>query len=282
MDKIVKCLFLLISKRREIYENSNVKLALFRKLIHENMPYFEKFLLMTFNNFDKIIGIDMKSINEQNRCVEDLNDILCRNQVLIRLNSEKRDLEKQFYKAKAALDMNKPLSQEQIIANRNKAVEIAQKLKICIYQIMESEKRMNLFMFRRIKSAIIRFGKSLENESSLESAIFNSLCTVFRSIRDHAHEPNKIVLEKGKKKGSKGKKGKGKKGGKLKPDVEQEDEDDIFDGREIDIDGFLYDASAERTKKVSTSEDTSNKPLEFFEFDEDGVDFSVKIPKRTK
>ena len=175
---------------------SNTILVLIQKETPNFIPYFEKISQV----YERLSNIYQNSAYAVDRAIEDLRDINARFGVVKRVESERGAAKAHFNNAcKEADAAYKAIQQEKPQTTTfyknciKKRSEMAQKLVEKDQELLEQRKKYRAFSMRRIKSAWQRYGTALAELYVHESATFNELATLFRSIKEHSTEPEKIL-----------------------------------------------------------------------------------------
>jgi hypothetical protein len=170
-------------------------------LVQSEAPSFAVF-------FEKIQEIYTKlSLNyetaskEQARAIEDLNDIVVRTPVFQRIILE-RDTAKRNYDAahkkyrEAKFQSQNQPSQETTVLFRNSRIERATMASVLIEKteaFLAYRTRFAGFVQSRSQSAWIRYGKSIERASKVESELMGQLADRCKRLRDNVDSPHLIL-----------------------------------------------------------------------------------------
>ena len=169
-------------------------------IIQTEAPNYASYFEKISEIYKRLSYIYMNSSYQVDRALEDLKDINARFDVVKRSENERNAAKNQFNiacveadKAYKGIVKDNPQTTERYQQSMRKRSEMAQQLVFKDQELLEQRKKYRAFTMRRIKSAWQRYGQALADLYVLESAAFNELAVFYKSIKDHASEPEKIL-----------------------------------------------------------------------------------------
>ena len=169
-------------------------------LVRSESPNYQIFFEKVIDIYSNLARYYSRSAKEVDRALEDLRDINHRYVVVKRLEGERANVKQAFDVVSENCDnVYKMMNPEKpdTVSNYDKAFkmrqEAAQKLFDADTQLLDYNKRFRLFTVRRVKSAWSRYGKALTTLYTLEAGAYSELSTLFKAIRDHYKEPEKVL-----------------------------------------------------------------------------------------
>lgn len=262
-------------------------------LVNKECQNYSEYFGRIVTNFNAITNAYYKCADLHLRAADDLKDISTRRAVVQRMEKDidttRKKLDAVVVKQTSleAINPLTPSQMNQLQEAKTMKVELATQLKGLLVAFKEYKPKFDKFVFNRVKSAYEHYGQGLEIKGSLELSMYNSVMILFRSIRDHAKNPQQIISsykpqgvqpdivvkdtpnpapqeEAPKKKKAPAKK---------KPRPKNSGEPG-----EIEIKGFMYDGKMDEEEKQQNNhpnegEKTENKDL--FTFDDEDKEFNV-------
>ena len=170
-------------------------------LIQSEAPSFKQYFERISATYKRLSYIYANGAVTVDRALEDLRDINARFAVVKRIEGQRNTAKANFNEscssansAYKAMNPEKPETKDNYEKAMKKRTECAQKLFDEDKNLLEYRKKFKAFSMRRIKSGWERYGEALSNIYVMESASFNELAKLYKSIRDHATDPEKILV----------------------------------------------------------------------------------------
>ena len=169
-------------------------------LVSSESPNYQIFFEKIVEIYANLSRYYSRSAKDVERALEDLKDIDQRYVVVKRIEGERATIKAAFDivsdncdNAYKLMNPEKP----ETVSNYEKAFQIrkeaAQKLFDADNNLLQYNKKFHLFTIRRIKSAWSLYGKALTNLYTLEAGAYSELSTLYKAIRDHSKDPEKIL-----------------------------------------------------------------------------------------
>ena len=169
-------------------------------LVSSESPNYQIFFEKIIEIYANLSRYYSRSAKDIERALEDLKDIDQRYIVVKRVESERATVKAAFDIVSENCDNAYKLmnpEKPETVSNYEKAFKIrqeaAQKLFDADNYLLQYNKKFHLFTIRRIKSAWSLYGKALTNLYTLEAGAYSELTTLYKAIRDHYKEPDKIL-----------------------------------------------------------------------------------------
>jgi hypothetical protein len=169
-------------------------------LIDSEAPSFIKYFEHISEIYTRLSYIYANGADALDRALEDFRDINARFAVVKRLEAQRNAARANYTDSCAAVDsafssinQEKPETKENHEKAIKKRTECMQKLIDEDKSLLECRRKFRAFSIRRIKSGWARYGEALSSIYALENASFNELAKQYKSIRDHATDPEKIL-----------------------------------------------------------------------------------------
>jgi hypothetical protein len=170
-------------------------------LVQSEAPSFAVFFERIRDIYTKLSLNYETASKEQSRAIDDLNDIVARTPVFERISAERESAKKHYdviqktYREAKLRSQNQP-SQEATIAYQNSRIERARLASILIEKteaFLSYRTRFTKFVQSRSQSAWLRYGKSIERASKVESELMEELAGLCKRLRDNVDTPHLIL-----------------------------------------------------------------------------------------
>ena len=181
-------------KSNYIYEQS---LSIYN-IVENESPNFCKYIDNIVEIYKNLKNLYENSLHSFYRSINDLKDIFIRHKVYKRIRKERRSLRDAFSRSIRALesvnpeDPEKDIKMPELIEKRfQTSREYLNKCK----EFYDYRKKFQKFYFNRFKNAFYLYGETITHLYIKESAIYNELSKLFKSIKIHSSEPEKILCK---------------------------------------------------------------------------------------
>jgi len=165
-----------------------------QELIISEAPNYKKYFNRIVEIYQELSYVYLNGCNAIGRAIEDLKDIPRRYTVYRRIRRERRIARKEYFSICEQFDKEKENKSQNIGVIELKKTELGKVL--LEKDILYSSYRLKYksFYLRRLKSGFQRYGDAITNIHIQESGFLNELSILFKSIKDHATEMDRILI----------------------------------------------------------------------------------------